>query len=256
MNELYHHGIKGQKWGVRRYQNKDGSYTYEGTQRRKIKDLIKRPSQNAVYEYSYNTKQATDNTVRALDAQAIASNPKYRPGYRELMQEASDHHKKLANSYTAKAITTLEKNGRIRFSKEEDFEIQRGEARVKQVLDKYANQNMERYVNTEKDKPHKKGSDEELGAYSASDLMKKIEKEAGDWYNGKGVGSNFTKALNDIHQFNNSKRSNSAQGYRARINAQRKLYDNLVGAALKDMGYKDTEENRQYLLDMGVIFWD
>lgn len=24
--ELYHHGIKGQKWGVRRYQNEDGSY--------------------------------------------------------------------------------------------------------------------------------------------------------------------------------------------------------------------------------------
>ena len=28
MNELYltHHGIKGQKWGIRRFQNKDGSY--------------------------------------------------------------------------------------------------------------------------------------------------------------------------------------------------------------------------------------
>ena len=25
-NELYHHGIKGQKWGVRRYQNKQGGY--------------------------------------------------------------------------------------------------------------------------------------------------------------------------------------------------------------------------------------
>lgn len=24
--ELYHHGIKGQKWGIRRFQNKDGSY--------------------------------------------------------------------------------------------------------------------------------------------------------------------------------------------------------------------------------------
>lgn len=25
-SELYHHGIKGQKWGIRRYQNEDGSY--------------------------------------------------------------------------------------------------------------------------------------------------------------------------------------------------------------------------------------
>ena len=27
---LSHHGIKGQKWGVRRFQNKDGSVTSEG----------------------------------------------------------------------------------------------------------------------------------------------------------------------------------------------------------------------------------
>lgn len=30
MNELYHHGIHGQKWGHRRYQNSDGSLTPEG----------------------------------------------------------------------------------------------------------------------------------------------------------------------------------------------------------------------------------
>lgn len=31
---LEHHGIKGQKWGVRRFQNKDGSYTAIGKKRR------------------------------------------------------------------------------------------------------------------------------------------------------------------------------------------------------------------------------
>lgn len=33
MNELYHYGIKGQKWGVRRYQNKDGTLTPAGKKR-------------------------------------------------------------------------------------------------------------------------------------------------------------------------------------------------------------------------------
>lgn len=30
---LYHHGVKGMRWGVRRYQNKDGTLTEEGKKR-------------------------------------------------------------------------------------------------------------------------------------------------------------------------------------------------------------------------------
>lgn len=39
-DELSHHGIKGQRWGVRRYQNKDGSLTSEGAIRKKARDRI------------------------------------------------------------------------------------------------------------------------------------------------------------------------------------------------------------------------
>ena len=41
--ELYHYGIKGQKWGIRRFQNEDGSLTEEGKKRyEKIEDQIKK----------------------------------------------------------------------------------------------------------------------------------------------------------------------------------------------------------------------
>lgn len=34
MDELYHHGIKGMRWGIRRYQKEDGSLTPAGKKRK------------------------------------------------------------------------------------------------------------------------------------------------------------------------------------------------------------------------------
>lgn len=39
-DELYHHGIKGQKWGVRRFQNTDGTLTTEGKKRYAVDDVV------------------------------------------------------------------------------------------------------------------------------------------------------------------------------------------------------------------------
>ena len=49
---IYHHGIKGQKWGVRRYQNEDGTLTAAGKKRyaeeedKKVREERKQDAKN------------------------------------------------------------------------------------------------------------------------------------------------------------------------------------------------------------------
>lgn len=54
-NALSHHGIKGQKWGIRRFQNPDGTLTEEG---------LVRYSKNRKYEKSRSSK---DNKAQKMD---------------------------------------------------------------------------------------------------------------------------------------------------------------------------------------------
>lgn len=53
-SELYHFGIKGQKWGVRRYQNPDGSLTPEGRK-----------------HYGMDTKEGREKVINSGDAKLI-----------------------------------------------------------------------------------------------------------------------------------------------------------------------------------------
>ena len=63
--ELMHHGVKGMKWGVRRYQNKDGSLTSKGKKHytddtdtynnaENSKNPITRHKQNLINKYLAN----------------------------------------------------------------------------------------------------------------------------------------------------------------------------------------------------------
>lgn len=58
--ELYHHGVKGMKWGVRRYQNADGSLTTAGKKRAaKLSEKLNERRTEARIRYNVASTSAT-----------------------------------------------------------------------------------------------------------------------------------------------------------------------------------------------------
>lgn len=85
-NYLQHHGIKGMRWGVRRFQNKDGTSTSAGKARRKKRD------------YSRAKRLAKTVGVLALEAGAAY-------GVHKLAKHYSDkYYNERLKEYSRKAL--------------------------------------------------------------------------------------------------------------------------------------------------------
>lgn len=98
---LIHHGVKGQKWGVRRYQNSDGSLTAAGKRRVKrqgrsfLTNTVPFAEQNKVIE-KYNNPE-TPETKKVNQAWAKAAKAgrgsKEWEAYERAGKEWSDKYK-------------------------------------------------------------------------------------------------------------------------------------------------------------------
>ncbi len=121
-NELYHHGVVGMKWGVRRYQNKDGSLTPAGKKRQakleaELDELNgKKPSQ-----------ESPKSRLAAYREKKQAEKEKAEKEARLAKARQSRMEKKQAEEERAKKL----ENGEIPVEKMTDQEIQARIDRVK-----------------------------------------------------------------------------------------------------------------------------
>ena len=123
--ELYHHGVKGQKWGIRRYQNHDGSLIKSGKKHSaKVSDFLsKYKEKTAAKKFAKKasnaptskeiSKMSDDELRRRLNRinmeesykNALArQNPKRTSKAVKFLSDMSD---KAARSFTEKAINKL-----------------------------------------------------------------------------------------------------------------------------------------------------
>lgn len=110
--ELYHHGIKGQKWGVRRFQNKDGSLKPAGEKHRQALN-------DALFDRSKNA----DNVWKERDSKIKKIQEKYgHPGDVDDRKLYSFYYDKNHNR-TKKSIDYLKEVGKI--ENETDSKIQK-----------------------------------------------------------------------------------------------------------------------------------
>lgn len=104
--ELYHYGVKGMKWGVRRYQNKDGSLTPRGKKKiskeyeRTAKKVSKALNKSATRRYvdSYN-KAADEMNNGGIDRFNSQQRKKYGDDFAKRDGYASDYEKLFRETF-------------------------------------------------------------------------------------------------------------------------------------------------------------
>ena len=125
-NELRHYGVVGMKWGVRRYQNKDGTLTPDGRKR---------------YAATSSDSAVTKKVKKDL---ASLSGDEFRKKYgtstttyMKRVERYGDPYMKAPLAKIGKFLKKQAQNNANRYTKKEDVQNQKLQKRAAELVSKY-----------------------------------------------------------------------------------------------------------------------
>ena len=100
-NELYHHGILGQRWGVRRYQNEDGSLTSAGRRRfnkvTKSEKESEKVKKDALRTLNKDLKKSEKKYVKVTEKFEKTNDVTYEDKAKKYLSQSNALKKKIRN---------------------------------------------------------------------------------------------------------------------------------------------------------------
>ena len=126
-DELYHWGIKGMKWGVRRYQNSDGSLTAAGRKRLEKKD--QKWAKRNTDKITAKAKKASQKELNAYGNELLKLPGALKANGKLSAQTVNAYNRKMAELMSQKTSNIRAPSGRV-----VSFVAKRGELGVFMAL--------------------------------------------------------------------------------------------------------------------------